>query len=127
MNNEVQKKGKCPMKIEGFHIEPFLWALFGNGGTIAAMIFPVVVLLFGVLLPIGIYDPANLYDNLYAFYGNIIGKLIIFALLAFNLWHACHRIYHATHDFKFHPPLWVKFCIYSVAALGTLIILGLLF
>ncbi len=41
MNN--QQKGK-------FHIEPFLWALFGNGGTIAAMIFPVVILLFGILL-----------------------------------------------------------------------------
>ncbi|PIE47114.1 MAG: fumarate reductase subunit D, partial [Flavobacteriales bacterium] len=53
--------------------------------------------------------------------------LIIFALLAFNLWHGCHRIYHATHDFKFHPPLWVKFAIYGVAALGTLIILLLLF
>lgn len=110
-----------------FHVEPFLWALFGNGGTIAALVFPVVVLLFGILLPLGIYDPANLYDNLYAFYSHFLGKLIIFALLAFNLWHGCHRIYHATHDFKCHPPLWVKFAIYGVAALGSLVLLGILF
>ncbi len=114
------KKGK-------FHIEPFLWALFGNGGTIAALAFPVVILLFGLLVPLGLYDAANFYDHVYAFYNNFIGKLIIFALLAFNLWHGCHRIYHATHDFKFHPPIWVKFLIYGFALVGSGIILLLLF
>lgn len=110
-----------------FHVEPFLWAAFGNGGTVAALIFPIVILLLGILMPMGFYEPAALYDNLHAFYSNILGKLIIFMLLAFNLWHACHRVYHATHDFKFHPPLWIKFAIYGVAAVGTLVILGLLF
>ncbi|PIE42263.1 MAG: fumarate reductase subunit D [Gammaproteobacteria bacterium] len=110
-----------------FHVEPFLWAAFGNGGTIAAMFFPILILLFGILLPLGFYEPVALYDNLHAFYENFFGKIIIFFLLAFNLWHACHRIYHATHDFKFHPPLWVKLCIYGFAAVGTVVILSLLF
>ncbi len=127
MSNQVKQKCKFAERMEGFHIEPFLWGLFGNGGTIAAIMFPVVVLLFGILLPMGLYDPANFYDNLHTFSNNIIGKLIIFTLLAFNLWHACHRVYHATHDFKFHPPLWVKVMVYGVAAAGSLIVFNLLF
>lgn len=110
-----------------FHIEPFLWALFGNGGTIAALTFPILIMLFGILMTMGFYEPATLYDNVRAFYDNFLGKIIIFFLLTFNLWHACHRIYHATHDFKLHLPLWMKYCIYGVAAIGTLVILILLF
>lgn len=120
MSKQNSTKGK-------FHIEPFLWALFGNGGTIGAIFFPIMILIFGILMPMGFYDSANLYENVHALYSNFFGKIIIFFLLAFNLWHACHRIYHATHDFKFHPPLWIKVCIYGVAVIGTLVILGLLF
>ncbi len=114
-------------KRGGFHIEPFLWALFGNGGTIGALFFPLLVLLFGIFMTMGFYEPAALYDNLRALYDNLFGKIVIFALLAFNLWHACHRIYHATHDFKLHPPLWIKVCIYGIALVGNLVILILLF
>ncbi len=112
-NKKEQEKGK-------FHVEPFLWFAFGNGGTISALIFPTIVLLFGLLVPLGCYDPSALYDNLRVLYDNILGKLVIFIILAFNLWHACHRIYHATHDFKFHPPLIVKLAIYGVAFGGSI-------
>ncbi len=97
--NKNEKKGK-------FHVEPFLWF--------------AIVLLFGLLVPLGCYDPSALYDNLRVLYDNILGKLVIFTILAFNLWHACHRIYHATHDFKFHPPLIVKLAIYGVAFGGSI-------
>ncbi len=123
MSTEKTKNCDC----EKFHIEPFLWALFGNGGTIGAIFFPIMILLFGILMTMGFYEPAALYDNIHALYANFFGKIIIFFLLAFNLWHACHRIFHATHDFKFHPPLWVKWCVYGVAIVGTVVILALLF
>ncbi len=109
-----------------FHIEPFLWAAFGNGGTFAAILLPVVILIFGVLLPFGVLDTETVYQNMLAVYNNFIGKLVIFLLLAFNLWHACHRIYHGLHDLKFHPPVWVKAAIYGVAAVGSIVVLVLL-
>lgn len=118
-NNTKNSQGK-------FHVEPFLWSAFGNGGTIAAILLPIVILLFGILMPLGVYDPAVVFDNMQAFYNNIFGKLIIFMLLAFNLWHACHRIYHGSHDLKYHPPLWVKVLIYGIAAVGSVIVIVLL-
>lgn len=124
MSNESNKANKDKGK---FHVEPFLWSAFGNGGTIAAILFPIVILVFCLLIPMGVYDPAVVFANMSAFYNNIIGKLIIFMLLAFNLWHACHRIYHGSHDLKYHPPLWFKFAIYGVAALGSVVVIYLLF
>lgn len=114
-------------KQSGFHIEPFLWAAFGNGGTVSAILLPIAILLFGLLLPMGFYDPALLYKTLHGFYSNILGKLIIFMFLSFNLWHACHRIYHGLHDLEYHPSKGIKCAIYSIAGIGTLMILYYLF
>jgi fumarate reductase subunit D len=33
--------------------EPFLWALFGAHGPLAALLIPILLLLFGVLYPLG--------------------------------------------------------------------------
>ncbi len=33
--------------------EPFWWALFGAGGALAALFLPILLLLFGLAVPLG--------------------------------------------------------------------------
>ena len=40
--------------------EPPVWLMFGAGGTVSAIFFPVVILILGLLLPFGLIDPHNL-------------------------------------------------------------------
>ena len=34
--------------------EPIYWGLFGAGGVVTAMLLPIVVLITGILVPVGI-------------------------------------------------------------------------
>ena len=43
--------------------EPPVWLMFGAGGTVSAIFFPVVILILGLLLPFGLIDPHNLSFN----------------------------------------------------------------
>ncbi|MDO9735199.1 fumarate reductase subunit FrdD, partial [Glaesserella parasuis] len=69
--------------------EPLVWLLFGAGGAISAIFFPVLVLILGFLLPFGLITP----DNIIAFAHTWIGKLAILALLIFPMWCGMHRIH----------------------------------
>ncbi|UXN34087.1 fumarate reductase subunit FrdD [Avibacterium paragallinarum] len=80
--------------------EPAVWLLFGAGGAISAVFFPVLVLILGFLLPFGLISP----DNIIAFAGTWIGKLAILALLIFPVWCGIHRVHLGLHDFKVHIP-----------------------
>ena len=56
--------------------EPPVWLMFGAGGTVSAIFFPVVILILGLLLPFGLIDPHNLITFAYSW----IGKLVILVL-----------------------------------------------
>ncbi len=36
--------------------EPFVWLLFSAGGVVAALVLPVLLVLFGVAIPLGWVD-----------------------------------------------------------------------
>lgn len=80
--------------------EPVVWLLFGAGGTISAIFYPVLVLIIGFLLPFGLVSP----ENLVAFSQMWLGKLVILALLILPMWCGMHRIHHGLHDLKIHLP-----------------------
>lgn len=96
--------------------EPAVWLLFGAGGAISAVAFPVLVLILGFLLPFGLIQP----DNIIAFAHTWIGKLIILALVIFPAWCGIHRIHLGLHDFKVHVPAggWI---FYGLAMLFSLL------
>ena len=77
--------------------EPPVWLMFGAGGTVSAIFFPVVILILGLLLPFGLIDPHNLITFAYSW----IGKLVILVLTIFPMWCGLHRIHHAMHDLRF--------------------------
>ena len=80
--------------------EPPVWLLFGAGGTISAIAFPIVILIVGLMLPLGLVSP----DNLVAFAHSGLGKIVLLALTIFPAWCGLHRIHHGMHDLKIHVP-----------------------
>ena len=56
--------------------KPILWLPFAGGGLVAALIIPVLILITGVLMPLGIVHLPH--EKMAAFAHNPLGKLILF-------------------------------------------------
>ncbi|MEH6453879.1 MAG: fumarate reductase subunit FrdD [Psychromonas sp.] len=79
--------------------EPVFWGLFGAGGMLTAFITPIMILITGILIPLGIINSDNLsYDKVYNFASSWYGAIIVLVLVALPLWHTLHRIFHGLHD-----------------------------
>ncbi len=99
--------------------KPIVWGLFAAGGTVTAFLTPALVLL--TLLPaFGVMPELLAYDNLRAFAGLWIGKLILFGMLFLMLWHAAHRLRVTLHDFGVRADGAVAVAVYLAAVAGTL-------
>jgi fumarate reductase subunit D len=76
--------------------QPLLWLLFAAGGLLAALIAPGLILVTGLLLPLGrVHLP---FATLAGFAGNPMGKLVLFSTIALPLWHAAQRLRVTAHD-----------------------------
>jgi fumarate reductase subunit D len=72
-------------------LEPYLWLLFSAGGVAAALALPVLVLLFGVLMPLGALDwPSGAW--LGALLDPPVVRVALVAVVVLCLFHAAHRI-----------------------------------
>jgi len=79
--------------------EPIFWGLFGAGGMLTAFFTPAMILITGILIPLGLINSKHLsYENLHLFASSWYGAGIILVLVALPLWHTLHRIYHGLHD-----------------------------
>ncbi|NRQ40003.1 fumarate reductase subunit D [Nonomuraea sp. NN258] len=72
-------------------LEPYLWLLFSGGGVVAALVLPVLVLLFGVLMPLGVLDWPTA-EHLGALAGNVVVRLALLVVVVLCGFHAAHRI-----------------------------------
>ena len=100
--------------------KPIVWSLFAAGGTLAAFLAPVLVLLF-LLAALG-HAPILLGNSqLHAFAEHWFGKLFFLAVIALFLWHAAHRLRVTLHDFGLRQDWIVAVVLYLVAAAGTVL------
>jgi succinate dehydrogenase subunit D len=76
--------------------KPILWLPFAAGGLAAALAIPVLILITGLLMPLGILPLP--YGKMAAFAHNPFGKLILFGTVALPAWHAAHRLRMTAHD-----------------------------
>jgi fumarate reductase subunit D len=93
--------------------KPILWLPFAAGGLVAALIIPVLILITGALLPLGMVHLP--YEKMAAFAHNPIGKLILFGTVALPAWHAAHRLRMTAHDLGLGGGVAVKVICYGSA------------
>lgn len=98
--------------------KPVVWSLFAAGGTLAAFLAPVLVLLF-LLAALGHAPDLLGHAQLHAFAAHWAGKLFLLAVITLFLWHAAHRLRVTLHDFGLRQDPVVAVVVYLAAAAGT--------
>ena len=81
----------------GKDFTPFWWMLFGAGGTVAALLFPVHIFLTGLAFPLG-WLAAPSYESLHALVTHPITRLYLFVFISLPLFHWAHRFRYAIYD-----------------------------
>jgi fumarate reductase subunit D len=107
--------------------EPFLWLLFSAGGMLAAMLIPVLLLLFGIAFPLGWLAPPD-HADLLAVLRFPVTRLVLLALCVLALFHWAHRFRYTLYDglqLKRHADIINLFC-YGLAAVGSVLAANLL-
>ena len=78
-------------------IEPLLWLLFSAGGVLAALMGPILLVLFGVAFPLGWVSPPS-HEHLLSVLGHPLARVFLFAFCALLLVHGAHRFRYTLYD-----------------------------
>ena len=78
-------------------IEPLLWLLFSAGGVLAALLIPVLLLLFGLAFPLGWLSPPS-HAHLLSLLHHPLTRVALFILCALALFHWAHRFRYTLYD-----------------------------
>ncbi len=78
-------------------LEPLLWLMFSAGGVLAALLAPILALLFGLAFPLG-WLPSPSHAHLLAVIDHPLtrGALLLFCVL--SLLHWAHRFRYTLYD-----------------------------
>ncbi len=77
-------------------VEPLLWLLFSAGGVLAALLVPVLLLLFGVLFPLEWLAPPSHRHLVWVL--NYPVRFLLFLLCMLALFHWAHRFRYTLYD-----------------------------
>jgi fumarate reductase subunit D len=81
-------------------LEPIIWFLFGQGILIGTMLLTGWILVVGLAIPLG-FVPAEALDfeRAYSLGSNLVGRLVLAALVALPLWKGAHHVRSLALDF----------------------------
>jgi fumarate reductase subunit D len=103
--------------------KPIVWGLFAAGGTVAAFVLPMLILITGTGVGLGLVPESTLqYDNLRAVLTHSLTRLVVFGVLFLMLWHAAHRLRITAHDLGVRADTLVATVVYAAAGLGSLLL-----
>ena len=77
--------------------EPLLWMVFSAGGVVAALVLPMLLLLFGVAFPLGWLTPPSA-THLASVIGHPMTRLALVIVCTLSLFHAAHRFRYTLYD-----------------------------
>jgi len=103
-------------------IEPVIWLLFGQGLLIGTMLLTGWILIVGIAVPLGLVAPEALaFDRVQVLASNVLGRLVLAALVVLPLWKGAHHMRHLSIDFRgAERDVVVAPVVYSIAAIGSL-------
>jgi fumarate reductase subunit D len=78
-------------------VEAAAWLMFSAGGMVTALLVPVLVLLFGVLFPLGLLAPPD-HAGLAALLGHPLVAILLLGLCVLALLHWAHRFRYMLFD-----------------------------
>jgi len=78
-------------------IEPLVWLLFTSGGLAAALLFPVLLLLFGLVFPAG-WVSAPGQAHLLSVARFPLTRIVLLSLCVLALFHWAHRFRYTLYD-----------------------------
>jgi fumarate reductase subunit D len=104
-------------------LEPIIWLLFGNGIMIGTMLLTGWLLVVGVAMPLGIVPADALeFDRAHTLGANLIGRLVLAALIVLPLWKGAHHIRSLSIDFGgADRDTAVATLVYGIASVGSLL------
>lgn len=108
-----------PEPVRWTHHEPLRWALFGAGGVMAAWVLMPLVVVLGVLMPLGVVSAEP--EAWAAAIGSPTGRAVLAVALPLCLWHAAHRVYHGLHDLQLPRGRWVRAAVYGAAVVASVV------
>ena len=101
--------------------KPIVWSLFAAGGTFAAFVTPMMIVITGLALSFGLLPAEALsYERVLGFVQNPVGMGFVFLAIFLPAWHAAHRLRITAHDFGIRNDRLVMRACYGLAALGTI-------
>jgi fumarate reductase subunit D len=106
--------------VSARRVEPLVWLTFSGGGVVAAVLLPVLAVLFGLAFPLGWIDPPD-HDHLAAVVGHPVTMLVLLGVFVVLLVHAAHRFRYTLYDglqLK-HTRLIATLC-YGAAVVGAI-------
>ena len=103
-------------------IEPVVWLLFGQGLLIGTMLLTGWVLIVGIAVPLGLVAPEALaFDRAHALASNLIGRVVLAALIVLPLWKGAHHLRHLSLDMRgAERDVVVAPVLYVIATIGSL-------
>jgi fumarate reductase subunit D len=108
--------------------EPFLWLLFSAGGVLAALLLPILLLLFGVACPLHWIEPPH-HADLLALLRHPLTRIVLALLCVLALFHWAHRFRYTLCDglrLK-HLDRPIRAACYGGAIIGSIVACWLLF
>lgn len=100
--------------------KPVVWFPFAAGGTVIAFCIPVIAVIT-FMAALG-HAPTGLgYENMRAFAGSSLGKLIIFGVIALSAWSSAHRLRCTCYDFGLRADTLIATVLYVAAITGSLL------
>ena len=77
--------------------EPLVWLLFTSGGLAAALLLPVLLVLFGLVFPAG-WASAPAEAHLLSVARNPLTRVVLLGLCVLALFHWAHRFRYTLYD-----------------------------
>ena len=101
--------------------EPVLWLLFSAGGMISAMVFPMLLIITGVILPFELAGEVT-FERIHNAVKNPVVKLFLFFVIALPFFHWAHRFRFTLIDIGLKQiSFLISLLCYGGAITGTIV------